>query len=60
MRLCNFQHRRQTRLTALDIIAYAAADQIPDAFLHCDSNEVSEYIGRVSTTWNVMVLIPGR
>ena len=36
--------RRQTRLTALDLIAYAAADESPDAFVHCDSYELEQRI----------------
>lgn len=30
--------RRQTRLTALDLIAYAAADENPRQWLHVDEN----------------------
>lgn len=32
--------RRQTRLTALDIIAYAAADEQPEVFLNMAGDEV--------------------
>ena len=39
--------RRQTRLTALDLIAYAAADENPNAFVHCDSRELEERIAKI-------------
>lgn len=37
--------RRQTRLTALDLIAYAAADERPRQFLHVDDdNDEIEFL----------------
>lgn len=36
--------RRQTRLTALDIIAYAAADERPRAFVHMTEYELDEIL----------------
>lgn len=44
--------RRQTRLTALDLISYAAADENPRSFLHCDD----DYIEAVAETLNDKVL----
>jgi activating signal cointegrator complex subunit 3 len=39
--------RRQTRLTALDIITYAAADGKPRAFLNMDDQEMDDLLERV-------------
>ena len=39
--------RRQTRLTALDLIAYAAADERPDGFVHMSSDELSIHLSKV-------------
>lgn len=33
--------RRQTRLTALDLISYAAGEENPKSFLHCDEDFIS-------------------
>lgn len=33
--------RRQTRLTAMDLISYAAADEKPTQFVHMDSDELA-------------------
>ena len=45
--------RRQTRLTALDLISHAAGEENPKSFLHCDSDE---YIEAVASTLNDDVL----
>lgn len=39
--------RRQTRLTALDLIAYAAADERPDGFVHMSDEELSSHLTKV-------------
>lgn len=39
--------RRQTRLTALDLIAYAAADERPDGFVHMSDDEMSMHLSTV-------------
>jgi len=44
--------RRQTRLTALDLISHAAGDENPKSFLHCDD----DYIEAVAETLNDKVL----
>lgn len=36
--------RRQTRLTALDIIAYAAADEKPRAFVHMEEAKLNQIL----------------
>ena len=38
--------RRQTRLTAMDLIAYAAADERPDGFVHMSSDELASHVAR--------------
>lgn len=40
--------RRQTRLTALDLIAYAAADERPHQWVHCDPGELAAVLQSVS------------
>lgn len=44
--------RRQTRLTALDLISHAAGDENPKSFLHCDD----DYIEAVADTLTDKVL----
>ena len=39
--------RRQTRLTALDLIAFAAADQRPQQFLQLDESETTEVLEHI-------------
>ncbi len=38
--------RRQTRLTAMDLIAYAAADERPEGFVHMSANELAGVVRR--------------
>lgn len=42
------QPGRQTRLTALDLIAYAAADERPQQFVHCSEEELAAAVASVS------------
>jgi activating signal cointegrator complex subunit 3 len=44
--------RRQTRLTALDLISYAAGEENPKSFLHCDD----DYILAVAESLNDSIL----
>ncbi len=44
--------RRQTRLTALDLISYAAGEENPKSFLHCDE----DYISAIAQSLNDKVL----
>ncbi|PRW32956.1 activating signal cointegrator 1 complex subunit 3 isoform B [Chlorella sorokiniana] len=39
--------RRQTRLTALDLLAYAAADDRPRAFLHMTDHELEQHLALI-------------
>ncbi|CAL8464110.1 g3645 [Coccomyxa elongata] len=39
--------RRQTRLTALDLIGYAAADERPRQFVHCPEEELEEALASI-------------
>ena len=39
--------RRQTRLTAIDLIAYAAADERPDGFVHMTPEELAANLKKV-------------
>ena len=41
--------RRQTRLTAIDLIAYAAADERPDTFVHMDPYEMETHLAKVKS-----------
>jgi hypothetical protein len=42
--------RRQTRLTALDIIGYAAGDERPRQFVHCSEAELEEAVAGVKVS----------
>ena len=39
--------RRQTRLTALDVIAFAAADERPEQFVHVAKDELEAALAGV-------------
>ena len=39
--------RRQTRLTALDLIGYAAGDERPRQFVHCPESELDQAVAAV-------------
>ena len=39
--------RKQSKLTAVDILTYAAADGTPQRFLHCNENELEAYLEHV-------------
>ena len=39
--------RRQTRLTALDLIGYAAGDERPRQFVHCPEPELDQAVAAV-------------
>lgn len=47
--------RRQTRLTALDLIGYAAGDERPRQFVHCSETELEQHLASVKVrsllTW---------
>ena len=40
--------RRQTRITAIDILTYAAADAQPNRFLHCTEQDLEPFLNRIS------------
>ena len=48
--------RRQTRLTALDIIAYAAADEHPRGFVRMGEGELEQALGMVKVGWGEAAL----
>ena len=39
--------RKQTRLTAIDLLTYAAADNTPDCFLHANTDDIQPFVDRV-------------
>lgn len=39
--------RRQTRLTALDLIGYAAGDERPRQFVHCPEDELDQAVATI-------------
>ncbi|XP_054164003.1 U5 small nuclear ribonucleoprotein 200 kDa helicase-like [Oppia nitens] len=41
-------NRRQTRITAIDILTYAAADAQPNRFLHCTEQDLEPFLNRIS------------
>jgi pre-mRNA-splicing helicase BRR2 len=40
--------RRQTRITAIDILTYTAADAQPNRFLHCTEEDLKPFLNRIS------------
>ena len=40
--------RRQTRITAIDILTYAAADAQANRFLHCTESDLEPFLNRIS------------
>ncbi len=40
--------RKQTRLTAIDILTYCAADQQPTRFLHVKEEELKPYLEKIT------------
>ena len=40
--------RKQTRLTAIDILTYCAADQQPTRFLHVKEEELKPYMEKIN------------
>ena len=39
--------RKQTRLTAIDLLTYAAADNTPDCFLHANTDDIQPFVDRI-------------
>merc|ERR1719210_2240516 len=39
--------RKQTRLTAIDLLTYAAADSQPDRFLHAEPEDIAAFLGKI-------------
>ena len=40
--------RKQTRLTAIDILTYCAADQQPTRFLHVKEDDLKPYLEKIN------------
>ena len=40
--------RKQTRLTAIDILTFCAADNQPNKFLHCKEEDLKPYLAKMS------------
>uniref|UniRef100_A0A8C7QQM5 U5 small nuclear ribonucleoprotein 200 kDa helicase n=1 Tax=Oncorhynchus mykiss TaxID=8022 RepID=A0A8C7QQM5_ONCMY len=40
--------RRQTRLTAIDILTFCAADVVPQRFLHCTEKDLAPFLEKVT------------
>jgi len=57
--------RKQTKLTAIDLLAYAAADNAPSRFLHVPVEDMEPYMKHVTdetlgeTLRNGMTHLPG-
>ena len=39
--------RKQTRLTAIDLLTYAAADNTPECFLHANTDDIQPFVDRI-------------
>uniref|UniRef100_A0A3Q2ZMJ6 U5 small nuclear ribonucleoprotein 200 kDa helicase n=1 Tax=Kryptolebias marmoratus TaxID=37003 RepID=A0A3Q2ZMJ6_KRYMA len=40
--------RRQTRLTAIDILTFCAADVVPQRFLHCNEKDLAPFLDKIN------------
>ena len=40
--------RRQTRVTAIDLLTFAASENTPDCFLHADETDIKDFVNRIS------------
>ncbi|XP_010788399.1 U5 small nuclear ribonucleoprotein 200 kDa helicase [Notothenia coriiceps] len=40
--------RRQTRLTAIDILTFCAADVVPQRFLHCTEKDLAPFLAKIN------------
>lgn len=40
--------RKQTRLTAIDLLTYAAADTQPDRFLHAEPEDIAAFLSKIA------------
>merc|ERR1711899_58288 len=38
--------RRQTRVTAIDLLTYAASENTPDCFLHADETDIKDFVDK--------------
>lgn len=50
--------RRQTRLTALDLIGYAAADERPRQYVHCPEEELEQALVSIKACILPCLLLP--
>ncbi len=49
--------RKQTRLTAIDILTYCAADQQPTRFLHVKEEELKPYLEKINDKVPYLLLL---
>ena len=40
--------RKQTRLTTIDLLTFAAADNTPEVFLHAEVDDIKSFVDKVS------------
>ena len=40
--------RRQTRVTAIDLLTFAASENTPDCFLHADLEDIQSFVNKIS------------
>ena len=41
----------QTRITAIDLLTFAASENTPDCFLHADAEDIESFVNKVRY-WN--------
>ncbi|XP_066277510.1 U5 small nuclear ribonucleoprotein 200 kDa helicase-like [Branchiostoma lanceolatum] len=51
--------RKQARITAIDILTFAAADQQPQRFLHCTEDDLGPHLSKVSDATLKETLVNG-
>ena len=40
--------RKQTRITAIDLLTFAASENTPDCFLHADAEDIESFVNKVA------------
>ena len=40
--------RRQTRVTAIDLLTFAASENTPDCFLHADIEDIEAFVDKIT------------
>ena len=47
--------RKQTRITAIDLLTFAASENTPDCFLHADAEDIESFVNKVRSCTRVQL-----